>query len=85
MSQTLTYNVGEAKTHLSQLVALAEQGQDVVIARDGHPTVRLVPVEPKMREFGFLKLDIPDEALFAPMTPEEISEWEDGPVFPEDY
>jgi prevent-host-death family protein len=34
----------EAKTKLSQLVARAEAGEDIVIARNGHPVARLVPV-----------------------------------------
>ena len=35
----------EAKTKLSQLVARAQAGEDVVIARNGRPVARLVPVE----------------------------------------
>jgi prevent-host-death family protein len=34
----------EAKTKLSQLVKRAEAGEDVVIARNGEPVVRLVRV-----------------------------------------
>jgi prevent-host-death family protein len=34
----------EAKTKLSKLVERAEAGEDVVIARNGKPVVRLVPV-----------------------------------------
>jgi prevent-host-death family protein len=34
----------EAKTTLSQLVQRAESGEDIVIARNGKPVVRLVPV-----------------------------------------
>lgn len=34
----------DAKTRLSELVAAAEAGEDVVIARGGTPAVRLVPV-----------------------------------------
>jgi prevent-host-death family protein len=34
----------EAKTQLSQLVARAEAGEDIVIARNGKPVARLVPV-----------------------------------------
>jgi prevent-host-death family protein len=34
----------EAKTKLSQLVRRAESGEDIVIARNGKPVVRLVPV-----------------------------------------
>ena len=38
-------NMHEAKTQLSKLVARAEAGEDVVIARDGRPAVRLTPVK----------------------------------------
>ncbi|HEY3726212.1 MAG TPA: type II toxin-antitoxin system prevent-host-death family antitoxin [Solirubrobacteraceae bacterium] len=34
----------EAKTKLSQLVKRAESGEDIVIARNGKPAVRLVAV-----------------------------------------
>jgi prevent-host-death family protein len=34
----------EAKTKLSQLVARAEAGEDIIIARNGKPVARLVPV-----------------------------------------
>jgi prevent-host-death family protein len=37
-------NMHEAKTRLSELVSAAESGEEVVIARDGAPAVRLVPV-----------------------------------------
>jgi prevent-host-death family protein len=36
----------EAKTTLSQLVERAEAGEDIVIARNGKPVARLVPVRP---------------------------------------
>jgi prevent-host-death family protein len=38
----------EAKTRLSELVRLAEEGEEVVIERRGTPVARLVP-EPKRR------------------------------------
>jgi prevent-host-death family protein len=34
----------EAKTNLSQLVERAEAGEEIVIARNGKPVARLVPV-----------------------------------------
>ena len=34
----------DAKTRLSELVAAAERGEEVVIARDGKPAARLVAV-----------------------------------------
>lgn len=38
-------NVGNAKTDLSKLLARAEAGEDIEIARDGVPVAKLVPVE----------------------------------------
>lgn len=40
-----TVNVGQAKTELSRLIALVLAGEDVEIARDGVPVVRLVALE----------------------------------------
>jgi len=34
----------EAKTKLSQLVERAEAGEDIVLARNGRPVARLVPI-----------------------------------------
>lgn len=34
----------EAKTRLSQLVERAEAGEEIVIARNGEPVARLVPI-----------------------------------------
>jgi prevent-host-death family protein len=39
-----TVNMHEAKTHLSRLVARAEAGEEVVIARAGRPVAKLVRV-----------------------------------------
>jgi prevent-host-death family protein len=36
----------EAKTKLSQLVERAQAGEDIVIARNGTPVARLVPIAP---------------------------------------
>lgn len=40
-----TVNVGDAKARLSHLIARAEAGEDVIIARDGVPAARIVPLE----------------------------------------
>lgn len=44
-----TVNVHEAKTHLSRLLAEVEAGEEVVIARAGHPVARLVGIDPAAR------------------------------------
>ncbi len=38
-------NLHEAKTHLSRLIQEALDGEEIVIARDNEPLVRLVPIE----------------------------------------
>jgi prevent-host-death family protein len=38
-------NIHHAKTNLSKLIAAAESGEEVIIARNGAPAVRLVPVQ----------------------------------------
>lgn len=52
-----TVNIFEAKTQLSKLIALAESGEEVVIARAGKPVVKLSRLEPAKRpiRFGLLK------------------------------
>lgn len=51
-----TVSLYEAKTHLSALVEEAAAGGEVVIAKNGKPKARLVPIEekkPKKVELGF--------------------------------
>jgi len=50
-------NVFEAKTKLSKLIAKAENGEDVIIARAGKPVVRLTKLETAKKpiRFGGLK------------------------------
>ncbi len=39
-------NVLEAKTRLSQLIAAAEAGEEVVLARNGQPVAKIVKYSP---------------------------------------
>jgi len=58
-------NIYEAKTRLSQLVAEAASGQDVVIARAGRPVARLTRLAgtTRKRRLGLLdgRFRIPDD------------------------
>ncbi len=38
-------NIHEAKTQLSRLIEMVEQGEEIIIARSGHPVARLAPLE----------------------------------------
>lgn len=41
------FNIAEAKSHFSELVQKALTGEEVVIARDNKPILKLVPVKEK--------------------------------------
>ena len=53
-----TYNIHEAKTHLSRLVERAANGEPFVIAKAGKPMVKVIPLnarEPALiKRFGFM-------------------------------
>lgn len=62
-----TFNIHEAKTHLSRLVDEAEKGEPFIIAKAGKPKVKVVRIDaaktvPKKR-IGFLKgqIKVPDD------------------------
>ena len=48
-------NIHDAKSHLSQLIALAYKGEEVIICKAGRPLVRLIRYqeEPTIRKAGF--------------------------------
>ncbi len=81
-------NILEAKTSLSKLVASVESGEvsEVIIARNGKPAARLVPIEkmPKVR-IGLFEgqyvipdgLDQPDEDIARLFND---SHWNPGPA-----
>lgn len=75
-----TVTVHKAKTHLSQLIAAAEAGEEVIIMRDQEAAVRLVPVgEPApARRFGALagKVSV-TSAFFEPLPESELAAWGD--------
>lgn len=75
------YNVHEAKTQLSRLLARAEKGETITIARANRPVARLVPL-PQPRKWGTEKGKIwiaPD--FDAPM-PEFEDLFYNGPIEP---
>jgi prevent-host-death family protein len=72
--------VHQAKTQLSKLIARAEAGEEIVIARGRQPAVKLIPIRKRAtrRRFGALKgkLSLPDTFFFDPLPEEELSLWE---------
>jgi prevent-host-death family protein len=82
-------NMLEAKTHLSRLVDAVESGveKEVVIARNGKPAARLVPVEdkPKKIRLGLARGKYPAMSLeeFNALDEEIAKLFNEGPLFPE--
>jgi prevent-host-death family protein len=77
-------NVHHAKTHLSKLIAAAESGEEVIIARNGKPAVKLVLVTSPVRKSrkhmlgsGIGKIWMSDDA-FSPETDLEIQKLFEG-------
>jgi prevent-host-death family protein len=71
-----TVNVHHAKTHLSKLLVRVAAGEEVVIARAGHPVARLVPINPvEPRKPGLVKGRLTD-AFFEPLPADELDAWQ---------
>jgi prevent-host-death family protein len=71
-----TVNVHQAKTHLSRLLERVAAGEEVVIARAGHPVARLVPINAAdPRKPGLAKGRVTD-AFFEPLPADELDAWQ---------
>jgi prevent-host-death family protein len=73
-------NVHEAKSTLSALLARVEQGEEVVISRNGQPVARLVRVEREAKRVAGAWRALPgwsdytyDPSVFAAMTDIELA------------
>jgi antitoxin (DNA-binding transcriptional repressor) of toxin-antitoxin stability system len=68
--------VEEAKTPLSALLLRVEAGEEIVLAQEGQPCARLVPLQPPARRrLGFLQGSV-NEEFFDPLPESELTEWE---------
>jgi prevent-host-death family protein len=46
------FNLAEAKAHFSELVQKAMRGEDVIVAKENRPVVRIVAIKPARRKPG---------------------------------
>lgn len=76
-----TVTTHEAKTHLSRLVAEAENGEEIIILRGSKPAARLtglrqkrLPRRPKVGTHTSRPVKIAPDA-FAPLTDRELADW----------
>jgi prevent-host-death family protein len=81
---TQTMGLFEAKTHLSELVARVESGDEVVITRHNKPVAKIVPYESvrpidvRRRKQALARLQAMGQDIASrgqPITQAEISEW----------
>ncbi|MDP9406810.1 MAG: type II toxin-antitoxin system prevent-host-death family antitoxin [Actinomycetota bacterium] len=76
--------VEEAQAHLSRLLRQVEEGDEVVLDRDGRPVARIVPLEPQGRRFGGRlagRVHVPDD-VDNPLPDDLLDLFEGGPVWP---
>ena len=78
-----TVSVHEAKTHLSRLIERVLAGEEIVVARNKEPVIKLVPAAPQKKKplLGALKGQFTvDDSFFEPMSEEELALWYDGKI-----
>ena len=76
---TQTFNIQEAKTHLSSLLQAVASGTEIIIAKAGKPMARLSRIEESRNKirFGVLKGKVKVSDHFDAPLPEDIlSEFE---------
>ena len=75
-----TFTIHAAKTNLSKLIARAEAGEEIVLARGNEPVAKIVAVSQKAkpkRKFGALKGKIKiGPEFFDPWPEDELKRWE---------
>ncbi|WP_137134373.1 type II toxin-antitoxin system prevent-host-death family antitoxin [Rhizobium sp. FKY42] len=72
---TVTVKVAEAKTHLSELLARVEAGEDFIIARGNDPVARLVAMDERRQRLAVIEAVRALRAQAKPVTHQEIQEW----------
>jgi prevent-host-death family protein len=72
-----TVKIGEAKTRLSELIARVEKGEEIVIARDDKPVVKLVRVDDRAAVKAAVAALKEMRKRAKPATQDEIRAWRD--------
>ncbi|MES0033251.1 type II toxin-antitoxin system Phd/YefM family antitoxin [Mesorhizobium sp. M0074] len=74
---TVTVKVGEAKTHLSELLARVEAGEDIVIACGNDPIAKLTRIQRRSDVEAAIEETRAARARAKPVTQEEVRAWRD--------
>ncbi|WP_313606797.1 type II toxin-antitoxin system Phd/YefM family antitoxin [Rhizobium sp.] len=74
---TTTVKISEAKTHLSELLARVEAGEDLIITRGNDPVAHVTRVR-KQSDMQLLLAEVKAARLKAtPLSHEELLSWRD--------
>ena len=70
--------VHEAKTHLSEIIARVERGEEITIKRGRDPVVRLMAIKERgrRRPGAFKGQIVINTGAFDPLTPDQQELWE---------
>jgi prevent-host-death family protein len=70
-------SIHAAKTHLSRLIARAEAGEEIIIARGRKPVVKLVALAPKSKRVpgGWKGKFTVGPEFFEPLPEDELALW----------
>ena len=84
-----TFNVHEAKTQFSRLIDRAHAGEEIIVAKDGIPYARLVPLadaplSPRLPgRYKHLLQHVSEDDVMAPCySEEELEQIENASLFP---
>ncbi|MFL5009210.1 type II toxin-antitoxin system Phd/YefM family antitoxin [Rhizobium sp.] len=72
---TIKVKVGEAKTHLSELLTKVEAGEDVVISRGNNAVARMIKIDDHRQRLDAIRALRSERAERAGATAAEIQAW----------
>lgn len=70
-----TFKIAEAKAHFSELIARAEAGEEVIIARGDRPVARLAPLRECVDRLALVETIRAERKRYKPVTQDEIRAW----------
>ncbi len=76
-------NIAEAKTHLSDLIQRAHQGEEIIITKNNQSLVELIVHKPKSRiKCGLLENDAKTQDLLQILDVNVAEDFYNGNIFP---
>ncbi|CUX51300.1 MULTISPECIES: type II toxin-antitoxin system Phd/YefM family antitoxin [Agrobacterium] len=74
---TITIKIGEAKTHLSELLVKVEAGEEIIIARGNEPVARLVKANDLKSREQLIAAIRTERSRRKSVTADEIRTWKE--------